>query len=147
MKSLLIWISLISFICLSGCKTVDEIAPLEKIVKRHGLDQSDVTYIYMYSGARDYQVVMLNNLRRCANQRFKYLAVSTFDAETEKVFLSLLSSEFESCKIVFYGTTEAVAEARPNFPNGIFLSGSLDANSNIKLVYDAAVAQRKLRQH
>lgn len=128
-----------------GWDVVDEIAPLEKMVRSHRLDESEVSYIYMYSGARDYQVVMLNNLRHCANQRLKYLAFSTFDEATESAFLTLLSDDLEKCNIVFYGTAEAVASARPYFPNGIFLSGNLDANSSIKLIYNDATKQRKER--
>lgn len=121
---------------------VDEIAPLEKMVKNHRLDESEVSYIYMYNGARDYQVAILNNLRHCANQRLKYLAVSTFDETTESTFLSLLSDDLGECNIVFYGTAEAVASARSYFPNGIFQSGNLDANSSVKLIYDDAEKQR-----
>jgi len=141
MNSFLTWICLSSLVLLSGCEMPDEFAPLEKIVRAHGIDDSEVAYIYMYRRTRDYQVVMLKNLKLCSDQRFKYLAVSTFDKETEKVFLSLLSNDFERCNIIFYGTAEAVNEARPYFLDGVFESGSLDANSNVKLVYDAAAAQ------
>lgn len=141
MNFLLTWLFLSSLVVLSGCGTVDERAPLEKIVRNHGIDESEVRYLYMYRGSRDYQVIMLKNLKHCADQKVKYLAVSTFDKETEKVFLTLLSNDFERCNIIFYGTSEAVNEARLYFLDGVFESGSLNANSNIKLIYDSAVNQ------
>ncbi|WP_415897266.1 hypothetical protein [Neptuniibacter sp. QD57_21] len=141
MKSLLSWICLSSLALLSSCGTINEVAPLEKIVKSHGLNDSEVTYIYMYRGTKDYQVIMLKNLKHCSDNKMKYLAISTFDRETEKAFLSLLSKDFERCNIIFYGTSEAVNEARSYFLDGIFESGNLDANSNIKKIYDSAVNQ------
>ncbi|WP_415883039.1 hypothetical protein [Neptuniibacter sp. QD34_54] len=131
---------------LYGCSNHDSaFDPLETIVKKNRLNESEVVYLYMYSYEAEYKALVTSDLGFCADGKIKYLAFSTFDESTEAEFVSMLDEKYRQCYFIFYGSDKAVNEVSKYFDQGIFVAGDLKENSRIKSNYDKAVEQVKYK--
>lgn len=128
--------SLIAFYYLFLKVEVDELSPLESTVKKHKISDDEVVYLYMYGKTDGYKIVVEENLRLCSEGKIKKLAFSTFDKETESIFLSLLRDKYSPCYLIFYGTESAVEIVKESVDAGVFVIGDLESNSEVKRLYE-----------